>query len=334
MSQKPKRLEWEYADGPEVGTEIPITGPPREEEAPGIPRQPTDRSEPESEPRGATELREVKAEDPELPAELNRRLTQELREVVGGTRARVPSDRPHASRGERPEQEGFVAHMNMHRFQLIRAAAITLTFGAIIALITGDWWVLPLAAGIHALGTMTVVITIMRMTTTVEHASPELAAALTQAGISNPDEYFSRMVEEFRAQPERGASEVVSAGYNERTEDATARPAEAAAEQTSAMTPTAQASRPAGEAALPELVNWIIIGGLFALSIGISAAIGGWMWLLTAVMVPLLAGWAVMQWAMRAREPHVSRGLLVAIIPCTALAVAAFCAVVSLGFQH
>ena len=52
--------------------------------------------------------------------------------------------------------QGAFSYLSMHRFQLIRASAIVLTFGAVIALVTGDWWVLPLAAGLHALGTMTV----------------------------------------------------------------------------------------------------------------------------------------------------------------------------------
>jgi uncharacterized membrane protein len=61
------------------------------------------------------------------------------------------------------------------------------------------------------------------------------------------------------------------------------------------------------------------------------------MWLLTGVMLPLVVGWAVMQ-----RQLHDRRGSgqalgarsLVAVAACTALAVAAFCAVVALAFQH
>lgn len=331
-TEKPERLSWEYADGPRVGTDVPITGPPRSGDTFETSAADKAADGPSAPPR--TEYRAVLAEDPELPADLNQRLTTELREIVGADRLRVPADRPHATRGEHPEQHGVGAYLSMHRFQLIRATAIALTFGAIIALITADWWILPLAAGIHALGTMTVVITIVRMTTTIEHPSPELAAALADAGVHNPDEYFSRMVEEFQAEPERGAAEVLSPGFNERTQEASVDPVGAAAEQSSAMTPTAEPSRPGGEGSLPEVVNWTVTLALLALSIAIPAAIGGWMWLLTAVMVPLLAGWGVMQWAMKARQPHVSQGLLVAVIPCTALAVAAFCAVVALAFHH
>lgn len=75
----------------------------------------------------------------------------------------------------------------MHRFQLIRASSIVLTFGAVVALATGKWWLLPLATGVHALGTMTVLLTSVRMTTISEHPSPTVAAALAEEGVSSPD---------------------------------------------------------------------------------------------------------------------------------------------------
>jgi hypothetical protein len=336
---RPERLPWEYGDGPEVGRDVPITNEPREEVTPGVPAERDGAGEQrhDSDSDARTELREVRSADPELSPETNERLTRELRDVVGAERARVPADRPHATRGEHPGQQGVGAYMGMHRFQLIRATAIVLTFAAIIALATGDWWVLPLAAGLHALGTMTVVLTILRMTTTSEHPSAELAAAMAEQGVPNPDEHFSRMVEEFRAEPERGAGEVLSPGFNERTVDAIDAPAEAGAEQSSAMTPTSQPSEPGGERGAPDVLIWSTVAALFVLSIVLPAVLGGgWLWLLPAVMVPLLAGWTVLQVAL-AREGQVrisGRGPLIAIALCTSIAVAVFCAVVALAFQH
>ena len=34
------RLPWEYAEGPTVGDDVPITSPPRPEEKPGVPKPP------------------------------------------------------------------------------------------------------------------------------------------------------------------------------------------------------------------------------------------------------------------------------------------------------
>jgi hypothetical protein len=336
------RQPWEYADGPTVGEDVPITSPPREEERPGVPKPP-----PEPERAGAgrseaagSEVRDVRAEDLALSPETNQRLTGELREVVGSDRVEVPADRPHASRGEHPQQHGAAARFELNWFQLVRMSAIVLTFAAIIALITNDWWVLALAAGVHALGTMTVGLTIVRVTTTSERPSPTVAAAMAEEGVRNPDEHFSRMVEEFRDEPERGAAEVISPDFNERRAPADTDTAAAAAEQSSAMTPTGQPSEPGGAGGAPDALVWTTMVSLLVLSIAVPPLTqGGWMWLVTAVMVPLLVGWAIFQRAMIRRRNQLhetlqGRGPLVAIAVCTAAAVAVFCAVVAFAFQH
>jgi hypothetical protein len=336
------RQPWEYADGPTVGEDIPITSPPREEERPGVPKPPPSPRHDDGEEGGeaSSEVREVRAEDPELSPETNQRLTGELREVVGTDHVEVPADRPHASRGEHPQQHGAAARLDVNWFQFIRTGAIVLTFGAIVALITNDWWVLALAAGVHALGTMTVGLTIIRVTTTTEHPSPTVAAAMAEEGIHNPDERFSRMVEEFRREPERGASEVISPGHNERTAPSDTNPADAAAEQSSAMTPTSQPSASGGQGGTPDALVWMTMASLLVLSIALPPLTsGGWMWLLTAVMVPLLVGWGILQRAMITRRNQIhetvqGRGALVAIVVCTAAAVAAFCAAVAFAFQE
>lgn len=288
--------------------------------------------------RRRTEMRVVEAADPALPAELNERLTRELREVVGDERVCVPADRPHYSQGEQPPPRSAVDYMTMHRFQFLRALAIALTFGAIISLVTNDWWFLVLAVAIHALGTMTVALTAIRMTTISEHPSPEVAAALVEAGIPSADEYFSRMVDEFRPVQERGAGEVVSSGYNDRTVSATADPALAGAQESSAMTPTAEPSKPGGQGGTPDFLIWSTAAALLVVSVVIPPVTGGgWMWALTAVMVPLVAAWMVLQWLFRKRGERVSLqgpGPVIAIVACTALAVAAFFVVVAFAFQH
>ena len=64
------RLPWEYADGPTVGEDVPITSPPREEEKPGVPKpppeQPSENAGGGADPPAEDEVREVRAEDPDL----------------------------------------------------------------------------------------------------------------------------------------------------------------------------------------------------------------------------------------------------------------------------
>jgi hypothetical protein len=329
------RLPWETAGGPRAGREVPITGEPRRgEPRRGEPRERRSTHQPQR--ADGTEERQVRAADPELSPETNARLTEELREVVGAERVEVPRGRPRASAGEVPQRRRGSAYLSQHRFQLIRATAIVLTFAAIVALATGDWWILPLAAGVHALGTMTVVLTIMRMTTTVEHPSPDLAAALSEEGVSSPDERFSQMVHEYSDSPRGGAAEVASARHEGRVTDVGADTPSAAAEQSTAMTPTGAPSDVHRAGGAPDVVIWLTWLALLGLSFVLPPLTGGgWMWLLPAVMVPLLVGWALAQQLYLARPERLQlRGrALVATAICTAVAVAVFCAVVAIAFQ-
>jgi hypothetical protein len=292
--------------------------------------------------RGGVELedREVTVADPQLSEDANRRLTEEVREVVGADHVQVPSDRPHPSQGERPASSGLLAFLSTNRLILVITFMVFLAIGAIVSLSTGSWWFLPLAAGIHALGTMTVVAVVVRMTTNMERPSPSAVAMLEEEGVRNPEERFSRMVAEFTHGEDRSSAEVLSSGANQRTVAADENPLLAAKEQQSAMTPSAGASRAAGRGALPAAMSWAVVLALAAISIIVPAvAGGGWLWLLTAVILPIAGAWILLQRIMD-REDHKaeaalkSRHLPVGIVSATALSVAVFCAIVALALHH
>src|SRR5438270_14036543 len=115
---------------------------------------------------------------------------------------------------------------------------------------------------------------------------------MAEDGVSSPDERFTEMVEEFSQERRHGATETVSPGFNDRTAPAGADTPTAAEQQSSAMTPTAAPSRPAGEGGTPDYLIWATAASLFILSIVLPAVSGGgWMWLLPAVMIPLIGGW-------------------------------------------
>ncbi len=283
------------------------------------------------------EEREVRSADPELSEATNQRLTEELREAVGADHVVVPSDRPHPSQGEHEQQPGMLAYLNQNRLTFMRTGLIALTFGAIVALITNTWWLLPLAAGIHALGTVSVVFGTLHLTTLSEHPSPTLAAQLAEEGVSSTDEHFSRLVEEFQPEPNATTAEVATPNANRRTTSASADPGRAAAEQSAAMTPTAEPSEPAESGVLPDYLNWALIASLAIVSLVIPpVAGGGWMWLLPAVVLPTLGLWAFVQWALEFRPELVhqrSPALIAAVTLGITVAVAAFCGVVAIGLQ-
>jgi hypothetical protein len=301
-----------------------------------------DRPDTTGSPAGPTpelEERDVRAADPALSPATNARVTEELREALGTDHVSVPADRPHPSRGEQPPKGNALAYLTQNRLRIISGLFIALTFGGIIALVTDTWWLLPLAAGIHALGTMTVVAVVLGLTTVTEHPSAELAAAMSAEGVSSPDDRFSRMVAEFRpGDPGEGATGVLSPATDERTVSASADPARAGAEQGSAMTPTAEPSASGGEGGTPDFILWATAAGLAILSVVVPLVSGGsYMWLLTAVMLPLLAGWVLLQRLLVNHGDAVrlrSRRPLVLVVACTGVAVAVFCGVVAFAFQH
>jgi hypothetical protein len=103
------------------------------------------------------------------------------------------------------------------------------------------------------------------------------------------------------------------------------------------MTPTAEPSRPGGEGDAPDHLIWATAASLLIISFVVPPIWGsGWMWLLPAVMVPLVAGWVALQSAMvnRGDSVHITtRKPLVVLVLGTAVGVAVFCAVVGFAFQ-
>lgn len=275
------------------------------------------------------ERREVKVEDPDLSPEINQRLTEELQEAVGATSVEVPADRPRATAGEPTSAKSVIT---LHRVVLAISLAFVLALAAVIALTTGSWWLLPVAALVHALGTMVVVTVAVRITRDVEHPSPTLAAAMSEEGISSPDHRFSQMVEEFRG-PE---AEDLGEWDNDRTVRPQDDPATASVQQSHSITATSQ---PSTAAPGPRATD-VFIGSLafaFAVVSVVVPVIGGgnWLWLTPAVVVPICAGLLAMDLFARSRDDGApawwtsSRGIIT-LWATTVVAVAVFCLLVAL----
>jgi hypothetical protein len=103
----------------------------------------------------------------------------------------------------------------------------------------GSWWLAPVAllAVIFALGW---IIRVVLQTTAIrEHAAPTTTAALQAEGVANPDQFLTDIVDEFIATDRTGSGE-------DRTASTQEDPAQAAAEQKDAMTPTSGRSKAVG----------------------------------------------------------------------------------------
>ena len=114
-----------------------------------------------------TEVREVVSDDPSLSPEVNRILTEEVREAVGAARVRVPGEKPHVER-ERHGDHSSIGAFSANRILIAITFFALVVVGAIVALATGSWWAVVLAATVHALGTFVVLTTLASAARQVE----------------------------------------------------------------------------------------------------------------------------------------------------------------------
>ena len=181
------------------------------------------------------EDRTVEVDDPSLSAGANRRLTEQVREVVGADHVRVPADRPHPSHGE-SIPTGLRPRLTANRWALGMGVAIGVVVGVIVALVTSSWWLLPVAIVVLGLATFVVVEMILGLTDHSERPDPSTVALMEDDGVHDPEERFSEFVDEFTA----------SAPDGHRTTAVEDDPAQAASEQDAAGTPTGGPSQEVG----------------------------------------------------------------------------------------
>jgi hypothetical protein len=230
-----KRLPWELEGGPEM----PNTSEPRREDGGDV--------RPQSDPGAATpgqasEIRNVEVADPELSDAANRRLTEEVQEVVGTDQVRVPTDRPHPSHGERPDNAGLLASVwSTNKFILLVITMMFIVIGAIVSITSGSWWFMAAAVVVDALGVVLVGGLVFRMTSIRERPDPSTVAMLEEEGVRNPEEHFSNVVAEFTEEHRDDTSD-----SNDRTVSVEDDPLQASAEQSSSTTATGGRSRPVG----------------------------------------------------------------------------------------
>jgi hypothetical protein len=254
-------------------------------------------------PRQQTERRPVRSEDPSLSPRANELLTHELQEALGTDEVVVPKDAPQRSREEHGRHPSVAATLASNRPILIVTFLAALVIGGIVALVTGQYWAVLVAAVLHAIGTLAVAAGAIHLTTETEHVAPTVAARLEEEGVADPDRVLSELVEEFGGTQEaRGVAEVVSQGHNERRTAPEDDRARSAVEQRTALTPTSGAAPAGGSRSAVAALEWWIAGALSVLSIAVAAIIGGEMWALPAIVVPLCAGWVALQhWMARGR---------------------------------
>jgi hypothetical protein len=242
-----------------------------------------------------TERRFVRSEDPNLTPEANRLLTEEVREVIGRDEVEVPRDTPRRAEETHATRSPLMATLISNRPLIIVTLLAAIVVGGIISIATGFYVAVLLAVGLHALATLLVAAGAIQLTTQVEHVAPETAARLEQEGVADPDRVLTELVEDFAgARDAGGVPEVISAGNNERSNQANDDPAAAMLEQRTAMTPQSRPGESAGEGSAIAFLPWWVVIGVMVISV-VAVPFFSQGWVAPLILVPLGLGWMALQ---------------------------------------
>jgi hypothetical protein len=275
--------------------------------------------------RQQTERRFVRSDDPNLSAEANAALTEELQQAIGAEQVSMPADAPDPATAERSGDSAVTATVASMRPLFIVTLLAALTVGAVIALSTGSWWALVVAVGVHAVGTMLVASGAIQLTTQIEHASPQTTARLEAEGVADPDRVLSDLVEEYTGEAETSpAAGVISAG------DTGSR---APAAQRRAMTPGVPAS---GESSVVAALPWFVVTGVTLVALVGAVLEGGKVWATPAIVLPLGAAWIALDRYLNSRaeqERSPGPGRLVIVGACVVAGVIVFVSLMRVAVQ-
>jgi hypothetical protein len=128
-------------------------------------------------------------------AEARDMLRGELREVVGDEAAERAERRGALDEAVEGKPKTVAGAFNESRELIAITLFVAIVVGAVIALITGAWWVIFIALALHAIGTLVVVGTAFTLATRGESPDPRTAAALEARGVSDPDAALEHAVE-------------------------------------------------------------------------------------------------------------------------------------------
>lgn len=219
--------------------------------------------------------REVVSEDPTLSPHANALLTDELQAALGTDHVQVPADTPREERRPHAGHPDFGTRGALSSVMpaLVLIGGVLLVTGVIVSLGTGSLWALVGAAAVHAFVTVVVLATAFSRVTVTEHMDPGTAARLEQEGLANPDRVLTDLVEEFSGRDE---------------------------DQRAAITPGARDTDTMDESA-SRAFELLVLGIVTGAAIVIPIIVGGSMWLLPAVVLPLAVAWFVGQRAFARR---------------------------------
>lgn len=142
--------------------------------------------------------RTVESTDPSLSVEANRRLTQELRAVIGRDRVDVPNGRADHRSDRHATHHSLVAAAIAVRVEIFLVGAILLMTGLIaIAMTAAADWLVAVTLVLLLPAVALIARFVFALFDESEHLDPETAAMLNAEGVGDPDRMFNELVHDF-----------------------------------------------------------------------------------------------------------------------------------------
>lgn len=142
--------------------------------------------------------RTVECADPSLSTEANRRLTEELRAIVGRDRVDLPDGRPDHHADRHGTHSKLIASAIYVRVEIILVGAIlAMTALIAVAMTASSSWLTALATVLLLPAVALIARFVFALFDEHEHLDPETAAMLSAEGVGDPDRMFNELVHDF-----------------------------------------------------------------------------------------------------------------------------------------
>lgn len=142
--------------------------------------------------------RVVQSTDPSLSDEANRRLTQELRQVIGRDSVELPNGRADHRSDRHATHSSLMAAAIALKFEILLVGlVVAMTVLIALALTTGSSWLTGVALVLLLPAVWIIAASVMKLFGEHEHLDPETVALLSAEGVGDPDHYFNELVHDF-----------------------------------------------------------------------------------------------------------------------------------------
>jgi Flp pilus assembly protein TadB len=254
----------------------------------------------------------VEVHDEKLSGRANEILTEEVREALQTDEVEVSES--HADELGRADLSATSQTMTSVLWEsrvLVGVSFFTaIVVGAILALVTGEWWAILIAEAVHFVATLIVTYLAIQSSTNVDKPSADHVEALEEEGVRDPEETLNNAIQEFAGDGEDRGKKVV------RPNDAgrAGAPGGAALDQQGAMTPSSAATEaPENEdpkagnrdEPSPALMPIVLYGALIVLCFVIPIVTGvSALWVTPAIAVPVIVVALLVHLKWFANEAH------------------------------